>query len=243
MKRKNFFRVKPILVGEFGPVREDIKFRGGDPFKAETVPSYLFYLESGEKHIVVDTGLNPSQETAQLVGLECKGEDLADLLQQESIDPEKVDLVICTHLHWDHVGNLELFRKARIVCQRSEIGWAFSPPHWEMGYLRVFLEPLWEASERILAVDGNMKLFEGINLIKVGGHTPGSQVVEVDTAEGKVVIAGDLIMSFENLQREWPIGLFWSLEECMRGIRYLREQDVLVLPGHDWKVGDIDSIG
>jgi glyoxylase-like metal-dependent hydrolase (beta-lactamase superfamily II) len=112
-----------------------------------------------------------------------------------------------------------------------------------MGYLRVFLEPLWEASERILAVDGNMKLFEGINLIKVGGHTPGSQVVEVDTAEGKVVIAGDLIMSFENLQREWPIGLFWSLEECMRGIRYLREQDVPVLPGHDWKVRDIDSIG
>ena len=50
-------------------------------------------------------------------------------------------------------------------------------------------------------------------------------------------------MSLKNLDQEWPIGLFWSLEECIRGMRWLKEQEALVLPGHDWKVMDIGSIG
>ncbi len=243
MKENNLFKVKPVLVGEFGPVREDVKFRGGNPFKEEAVPSYLFYLESCKNRIVVDTGLGLPEKSSQLTGLECKGKNIIEVLERESIDPERVDLVICTHLHWDHVGNLGLFKKARIVCQRSEIGWALSPPHWETGYLKEFLNHLWMAPDCILAVDGNVQLLEGINLTKTGGHTPGSQVVGVDTPEGRVLIAGDLVMSLKNLDQEWPIGLFWSLEECIRGMRWLKEQEALVLPGHDWKVMDIGSIG
>lgn len=235
------FRLKPVLVGEFGPVRGDIKFRGGNPFEESMVPSYFFYLESPGKHIVVDTGFSGSLREEDR--LRYKGENILHVLEREGIDPEGIDFVICTHLHWDHIGNLGAFPRAKVVCQRSEIVWALMPPPWEIGYERGLLKCLWEASDRIIAINGEVSLFDSLSVIKVGGHTPGSQVVSVDTPAGKVIIAGDLVMCFENLDKEWPIGLFWNLEECMEGIRWLKGQKALVLPGHDWRVLDIGLIG
>lgn len=241
--KRTLFRVRPLLIGEFGPVRGDIKFRGGNPSEGSMVPSYLFYLESPGKRIVVDTGFGPPGVSSQKTGLQCKGEGVLRVLEREKINPESIDFVICTHLHWDHIGNVRVFKKAQIVCQRSELAWAFSPPPWEVGYERDLLKCTWEAADRVVAIDGRMVLCEGLSLVKVGGHTPGSQVVEVDTPLGKVIVAGDLVMCFENLDREWPIGLFWNLQECVEGIRWLKEQRALVLPGHDWKVLDMGLIG
>ncbi|MEO0278703.1 MAG: N-acyl homoserine lactonase family protein [candidate division WOR-3 bacterium] len=235
------FKLRPVLVGEFGPVREDIKFRGGSPFEKDMVPSYLFYLESSEKRVVVDTGF--TEASLQQMGLQGKSEGILCVLEREGVNPESVDLVICTHLHWDHIGNLRAFPKAKIICQRSEIVLALLPPFWEVGYERSLSRCIWEVSDRVVAINGRMSLLDGLSVTRVGGHTPGSQVVEVNTSVGKVIIAGDLIMCFENLDKEWPVGLFWNLEECIEGIQWLKSQKALVLPGHDWRVLDIGSIG
>lgn len=243
MTKGTLFRVKPLLIGEFGPIRGDVKFRGGDPLEESMVPSYLFYLESAEKRIVVDTGFGPPEMFSQRAKLRCRSEGVLRVLERDGIDPESIDFVICTHLHWDHIGNVGVFRKAKIVCQRSELAWAFSPPPWEIGYERDFLRNIWEAANRVVAVDGRVVLLENLLLVKVGGHTPGSQVVEVNTSLGRVIIAGDLVMCFENLEKEWPIGLFWDLQECVEGIQWLKEQKALVLPSHDWKVLDMGLIG
>lgn len=236
MKEKNLFRVQPILIGEFGPVREDIRFRGGNPHNQIQVPSYLFYLESGANQIIVDTGFYVSKQTTQLTGLQCQSEGILKILEEHSIDPRDIEMVICTHLHWDHIGNLKVFNKAKIVCQRSEIAWAFSYPNWEIGYLKEFLQDFWNIPERIIAVDGKTTLQEGLTLVKVGGHTPGSQAVVVETPSGKVIIPGDLVMSYENLEKEWPIGLFWNLGECIEGMKWIKEEKARVLPGHDWNI-------
>ncbi len=236
LPKKGLFKVKPVLVGEFGPVREDIKFRGGNPSEGSAVPSYLFYLESEEYRVVVDTGFDPLRIPPNLAGLQFKGRDVLRVLEEEGIDPKVVDFVICTHLHWDHIGNVKVFERAKIVCQRSEVAWAFLPPFWEVGYEKEPLESLWKATDRLVVVDGEATLVKGLSVRKVGGHTPGSQVVEVETSAGRVIIAGDLVMCVENLEKDWPIGLFWSLPECVEGMKWLKMQDALVLPGHDWKV-------
>lgn len=243
LSEKAFFKIRPVLVGEFGPVREDVKFRGGNPSEGNVVPSYLFYLESKEHRVVVDTGFDFSKIPPRLANLQYKGRDISQVLEEEGIDPKAVDFVICTHLHWDHVGNVRVFERAKVVCQRSEVAWALLPPFWEIGYEKEPLESLWKAIDRLVVIDGEAVLARGLSVRKVGGHTPGSQVVEAETVTGKVIIAGDLVMCLENFEKDWPIGLFWSLPECIEGMKWLKRQEALVLPGHDWKVLSMGSIG
>ena len=69
-----------------------------------------------------------------------------------------------------------------------------------------------------------------------GGHTPGHQSVAIDTKEGRVIIAGDVIFTYCNLEEDIPVGLTTSVEECLLAMRRIREEGDIILPSHDPKV-------
>lgn len=204
-----------------------------------------FWLLKGEGHVVcVDTGMGtqgdpwwPADSAARareafLVG---PGEDTAAALGREGVSPEDVDTLILTHLHFDHCGNTPLFRRARIVVSRR--GWAnfLDPPHPllapypmdVLGYVRDRMgEQLWLAADE-------EEVLPGIRVMWVGGHTVCSQAVSVDTVKGRVILAGDVVFLYRNLEEDIPVGLQVSLGECLRAMdRFRREADE-VLPGHD----------
>lgn len=225
--------VRPIIAGEFGMVRDDIKFSGGDPAKSGMVPSYIYLLENGIEQVVVDTSFTQPKRCEEVLGLVVKRNiSYKKLLDQNGIVAGKVSAVILTHLHWDHAANLKLFASAKIYCQQKEADFALSP---DSGYLPCFLKEYKAAADRWVLVDKDTTVFEGINLFHCGGHTVGSQMVEVNTSEGKVLITGDTIMTYENVIKRIPIGLCSDLEACRLAVEDVRlKQAVLLLPSHDY---------
>jgi len=118
------------------------------------------------------------------------------------LSPQEIDLVIFTHLHWDHCFNLENFSQATFFIQKSELKYAVDPlpverKPYEVGIPGV--QPPWmKVFGKMVKLDGDQQIIPGIRVMHVPGHTPGCQCVIVETSEGPWVIAGDMIPLWEN---------------------------------------------
>jgi N-acyl homoserine lactone hydrolase len=171
--------------------------------------------------------------------------------------PEDVDIVVLTHLHFDHAGNFKAFPNARIVCQRREYdlwketiaGIADTSPGkslWVLSSMDLDLFKLFEtavADGRVDFVDGDAEISAGVHCrLAADSHTFGSQWVEVETAAGPHVIAGDCVYWYANLERMWPPGYLqgnpWNLMKTYERVRALVGDDRLqrVIPGHDMQI-------
>lgn len=73
-------------------------------------------------------------------------------------------------------------------------------------------------------------------MIQLPGHSPGSQGVIVETAVGKIVIAGDLINLFQNWEENLPCGIITSKKDWYNSLNKLKKINAVVLPSHDYAV-------
>ncbi len=228
------WKIVPVMAGEFGMVRDDIRFAGGSPKNSSFVPSYVYLIECGEEQYIVDTSFGDPdicQERMQLIVK--RDEELSTLLSKAGIRADKVKGLILTHLHWDHAANCMLFPRAAVYCQKEEIDCAFdAASDYDEYYLREFEK----SRDRLIAVDGNYNVRDGILLRKCGGHTRGSQSVEVMTEQGLAVITGDTVMTYENLDKKVPVGYCTEPDRCSNMLYYLlSKKPRYILPSHDYK--------
>ncbi len=234
------FKVHCLLVGEFGPVAESYTFRGGDERKVtRTVPSYMFCIECEKETIVVDTGFSSPEKARQVLKIKCERQQECQpiiALEKIGIRPGQVSSVIYTHLHWDHAGNSTLFPNAKFICQRDELAWALASPAWEIGYEKSFKGEIIAMLDRLALVDGDTRIAEGVEVWKLGGHTPGSEAVAVYSSHGLIVITGDVVNVYENFTKKIPVGLIHNLEKACRALEILEQRANVILPSHDWKV-------
>ncbi|MBI2941348.1 MAG: MBL fold metallo-hydrolase [Chloroflexi bacterium] len=118
------------------------------------------------------------------------------------VAPGQVDLVICTHLHWDHAGQatsgdgagaLEpTFPRATYVVQRLDWQEATHPHERNSGsYRPEDFFPLAETSQLRL-IDGTVELLPGLRVERVGGHTAGLQIVNIGEGSDRLVFLSDL---------------------------------------------------
>lgn len=225
--------ITPILGGEFGMVRDDIKYENGDPGRSEMVPSYIFLLKSELGSVLVDTSFGEPAICRERLGLIIRRDrPLEQLLAEAGAKPEEVRAVILTHLHWDHAANCEMFPNSRIYCQQLELAAAFEPGS---DYPAFFLESVKNSMERVVPLKGDAGIFDGLEAVLCGGHTAGSQMVEVRTAEGTAIITGDTIMTYKNVEQNIPVGLCSDREACRLALGNIRKRRGLVLlPSHDY---------
>jgi N-acyl homoserine lactone hydrolase len=104
---------------------------------------------------------------------------------QDDVDLAGIDVVVNTHLHFDHCGGNHLFTGKPIYVQRAELDDARTQDDYT---IREWVDP---PGVGYVAVDGELELLPGIRLLPTPGHTRGSQVVVVDTSSGPVVVCGD----------------------------------------------------
>jgi N-acyl homoserine lactone hydrolase len=156
--------------------------------ESERMPVYVHVIDHPEARVLVDTGM-----TRLHPAVADMDPRLTPLSAQADFDLAAIDLVVNTHLHYDHCGGNHLFAGTPIYVQRRELDDALSQENYT---IREWVEA---PGVDYVPVDGELELLPGIRVVPAPGHTPGSQVVVVDTGGRPVVIAGDTAVFFTDL--------------------------------------------
>jgi N-acyl homoserine lactone hydrolase len=156
--------------------------------EGELMPVYVHVIDHPEGRVLVDTGFT------ELHPLVADMDPRLHPLTEQDVDLGGIDLVVNTHLHFDHCGGNHLFAGTPTYVQRRELDDARSRD----GYtIREWVDA---PGMQYVPVDGEHELLPGIRLVPAPGHTPGSQVVVVEEDGGRpVVIAGDTAVWFGEL--------------------------------------------
>ena len=220
--------------------RASENFIGGDPHDGPMPLDYFVWLVRGEgREIVVDTGFSAAMAVKRgRDHIRCPTEGLKLL----GTDAKSVKDVVVTHLHYDHVGNFELFPSATLHLQDLEMRYATGRymcdecfrGAYEVEDVVGMVRRVYEGRVRFHQGDG--ELAPGVSLHLIGGHTMGLQAVRVMTRRGAVVLASDASHFYANMEQARPFPIVWSVADMVDGYRRLRslaESPAHIIPGHD----------
>ena len=225
-------------------------FYGAVDGAADPMPiSYFVWLIVGPYGpVLVDTGFTPA--TARRLGRSYVASP-RDAVRAAGVDPDSLATVVLSHLHYDHAGCTADFPAASFVLQDREMAFwtgrharqvasGLGLPHLVLpdDVLAVCAANF---AGRVRWVDGEAEIAPGISVHRVGGHTPGMQVVRVATALGHVVLASDASHFYENIERDRPFAVVDSVPGALQAfadVRSLASDPGLIIPGHDPSVLD-----
>ena len=233
------YRIYPLRNGVC-KIAGNHAFHGGDNAETCDYALYIWLILGGQKPIMVDAGMSDVAEmnrgAAQVLRepiTQHQNESTRAQLRKFGLAPEDVGYVLVTHLHFDHVDDLLLYKNAKVYVGRKEWeGATKAAPSWGHGrILHEFLNNP-QCRERLVLVE-DQEVLPGIESFWIGGHTPGSMAYGVNAAHGRVVITGDTVPLLANFERNVPSGIFSSLEECRTAMDKIRSRADTVLPSHD----------
>jgi N-acyl homoserine lactone hydrolase len=166
MSQQKQTAITPIHVGDLAGV---------------DMPIHVHLIEHPKGRILVDTGLT------QLHPLVADMDPQLHPLTEQDLDLGSIDFIVNTHLHFDHCGGNHLFPDAPIYVQRRELDDARRKPDYT---ITDWVDPV-GMELNYVPIEGEKEIMEGVRLLPAPGHTDGSQIVLVETAQGPVVISGD----------------------------------------------------
>jgi N-acyl homoserine lactone hydrolase len=154
----------------------------------ERMPVNVHVIDHPDASVLVDTGLT------ELHPAVADMDPRLDPLSEQDFDLSGIDIVVNTHLHFDHCGGNHLFTGKPIYVQRQELDDARSQDDYT---IREWVDA---PGVRYEPVDGELELLPGLRLVPAPGHTRGTQVVVVETGRGPIVVAGDVAVWFGELE-------------------------------------------
>jgi N-acyl homoserine lactone hydrolase len=150
------------------------------------VPNVMWFIEGAGKNILVDSASEArlATEFRELPAKEIV--PFEESLGSVGLKPKDIDIIIQTHLQWDHCANTQKCKNAKVLVQEVELRFAYAP--------HPILAPTYKKSlftgVNFVIVKGYQEIFPGIELIPTPGHTPGAMSVAVNTEKGKAIITG-----------------------------------------------------
>jgi glyoxylase-like metal-dependent hydrolase (beta-lactamase superfamily II) len=177
------------------------------------------FLIEGERRILVDPahcGRRPFLEAA---------------LQQRGPKPTDIDLVVLTHAHWDHVQNIDVFDHAPLLLHPDERRYSHKP------HRNDWATPQWTGlileRQDLREVGEGSKVMQGVTIMEMVGHSPGSIAVMVETDGGLAAITGDALhYASVALTGVNPL-VFWDPEAASKSIERVVDAADVLYPGHD----------
>lgn len=209
MKR---LEISPVVYGKSTLSEKDI-FLGGSKDKRRPILFMIYLIRTKGRLILVDAGCEtmPGFEMEDFFG------PVAALCNM-GVSAKDITDVIITHAHHDHIECVKYFENARIFIQRDEY-------EAGKGYIP-------EGAGTIL-FDESAVAAPGITVKKIGGHSVGSCVVELDTEGKTTVIAGDECYLRQCLTEHIPTGCSYSPEKSREFIEKYSSDKYRVLLCHD----------
>ena len=204
-------------------------------------------IETGGKRVLVDTGMGDKwSEKERAIYKIDRSTTLLTCLHALGLAPEDIDVVINTHLHFDHSGGntrlvdgkpVPTFPKARYVVQMGEWEDATHPNERNRAsYLEPNFVPIAEARQ-LETVQGQAEVAPGVHVVPVGGHTAYHQMVIVEGGRQALVIPTDLVPTASHLPLAYIMGydLFpvGTLEAKRRVLKDVAERGSTLLFYHD----------
>lgn len=177
---------------------ENMMFCGGNKEKYVPIILSVFYVETDTKRILIDAGC----ETMPGFKLENFKTPL-EALREQGIDPEDITDVIITHSHHDHIDCVRYYKNATVYINIDEL---------EKG--RRFIPD----GMNVVTFSNEMTVDNGIKVIKIGGHSVGSSVVEIDFNGKKYIVCGDECYSFYNVQNKAPTAASFNKQNSRKFI-------------------------
>ncbi len=240
------YSIKPLLLGKHLAAKGTFTYFV-DWEKQIWVANAFWYIKAGNKNILVDTGVSQSDIQKYLHGQPYEHiRSFIEALSLAGITAEDVDIVIQTHLHFDHCGHTALCKRAKVIVQEAELKFAYSPHALFSGsYNPGFLKDL-----RLQAVTGDCQILPGINVILVPGHSPGTQAVAVETKDGIAIISGfcSIKENFsppEKIRTRWPVlapGVSVNSLQAFDSALKIKWLADIIIPNHDLETAQKEEI-
>jgi len=208
-------------------------------------------VETPHALVLVDSGIGnkESEKFREIYGVDNAGDPtrLEDAIRSLGFELEDVDLVVSTHLHFDHAGGgvvlradgsmAPAFPRARFVMQKGELDFAGSPnERVRASYMAKNFAPL-VAAGVVDTVEGPTQLVEGLRLLPTPGHTPFHQSIVLESQGETAIFLADLCPTAAHLPLPWIMG--YDLEplvtlETKRVLwEKVREEGWILLFQHD----------
>jgi glyoxylase-like metal-dependent hydrolase (beta-lactamase superfamily II) len=168
-------------------------------------------LRTGEKNILIETGIG-NKLSDKLVQIYKQPAKLLDNLHAAGVAPEDIDIVINTHLHFDHCGWNTVRRGDQVVPTFPNAKYYVQEREWEHGrrqferdaisYMSPNYDPLIESGQMVL-LNGDHELSPGISVKVFPGHTANMQAVIIEGGGKKACYISDLIPTANHLDLTW----------------------------------------
>lgn len=173
--------------------------------REEEYPVFTYLVEGGDKLLLVDTGMAYSERASNWHhhgSYQPEGMSILEQLAKLGYRPEDVDIIVFTHLHWDHCFYMEKFTHAEFYVHQKEYEFAMNPiPLYYKSYEAPQLgitRPFEGISFHL--VTGETEIMPGVRVFETPGHSVGHQSVEIDTANGKYICCGDSVFIMDNIK-------------------------------------------
>ncbi len=173
------------------------------------------------KRILVDTG-----HTGRRPALDAA-------LGRRGLTRESIDIVVCTHAHWDHIENIDIFPEAEIALHPDERRYARRPHRNDHGCPEWIDAVIARYERRLRTVEDGVTLLPGVEIVAAPGHSAGTIAVCVTTSDGIAVIAGDSIQNAAVARERRNALVFWNNEQATKSISKLLAIGDIIYPGHD----------
>ena len=200
------------------------------------IPITMWVLDHPKGLIVYDTGNNVAISDGQCLTHWVQGmcdflkpdqtrDDVIDRqLEKLGYSVDDVKILITSHSHLDHIGNIEMFPNAIHVIQKKELYQAWWPEKFQRNGAHVLADYDDARDFNYLELEGDYDLFGdgSVVILSTPGHTLGHQSVKLQLPEtGTVILSQDAIWMEENLEG-YPAGLNYSVMDYTKSLNRLK---------------------
>jgi glyoxylase-like metal-dependent hydrolase (beta-lactamase superfamily II) len=204
-------------------------------------------VRAANKNVLIETG-NGTKFDAKQKSIYAipDGDPLLDSLHRAGLQPADVDIVINTHLHFDHAGGntrfengrpVPTFSRARYIVQKNELEHASQPTERDKAsYFPDNFQPLIDSRQWDL-VDGPGEIVQGISVEPIPGHNAGIQAVKLSGGGNTLLFVADLLPTRHHIPLPWIMAYdlypMQTLETKRRYIEQILNERSIVVFGHD----------